>query len=99
MRIPISDKHFNSIKVRLKLNIKFNINVYQKFQFHKGTIKTAMPHSSRRGQTNFNSIKVRLKHAYLSKCLLDNSLFQFHKGTIKTAMRIRTPAAISISIP
>ena len=32
--------HFNSIKVRLKLNFSGIGSAVQKFQFHKGTIKT-----------------------------------------------------------
>ena len=55
-----------------------------KFQFHKGTIKTADAYGQKRQNSNFNSIKVRLK-------LIINVLrsaatigFQFHKGTIKT---------------
>ena len=31
---------FNSIKVRLKLNINGNVQYVLTFQFHKGTIKT-----------------------------------------------------------
>ena len=32
--------NFNSIKVRLKLNVTIELRKIQKFQFHKGTIKT-----------------------------------------------------------
>ena len=32
--------HFNSIKVRLKLNPYFALGNMSSFQFHKGTIKT-----------------------------------------------------------
>ena len=32
--------YFNSIKVRLKLNIQTNTGRLMQFQFHKGTIKT-----------------------------------------------------------
>ena len=34
--------------------------------------------------TNFNSIKVRLKHSAGEAYTIPSSLFQFHKGTIKT---------------
>ena len=33
-----------------------------KFQFHKGTIKTFASLSEDKGNADFNSIKVRLKH-------------------------------------
>ena len=35
-------------------------------------------------QPYFNSIKVRLEHAYFNK-VLSGDAFQFHKGTIRTA--------------
>ena len=54
------------------------------FQFHKGTIKTSKETGNRKCKIyNFNSIKVRLKHA-VAVADTQNSLFQFHKGTIKT---------------
>ena len=38
--VPPVYEHFNSIKVRLKLDINPQINQALSFQFHKGTIKT-----------------------------------------------------------
>ena len=35
--------NFNSIKVRLKLNVIAAADVFSVFQFHKGTIKTVTP--------------------------------------------------------
>ena len=49
-------------------------------------------------QTNFNSIKVQLKHTEL-KIFLINALFQFHKGTIKAEQGIPPAVSRSISIP
>ena len=50
----------------------------------KNTIKTSQLLRTGNGMSDFNSIKVRLKHTSLcdkSKAFLS---FQFHKGTIKT---------------
>ena len=63
------------------------VSVNGKFQFHKGTIKTALMHLAEKAPGYFNSIKVRLKqgnHAVYRVIIL---LFQFHKGTIKTIVR------------
>ena len=53
------------------------------FQFHYGTIKTAVLLSIQSDKRNFNSIMVRLKHLmqYLKS---EIRAFQFHYGTIKT---------------
>ena len=40
--------------------------------------------------TDFNSIKVRLKHAANAGANVVRA-FQFHKGTIKTGFRYRSP--------
>ena len=53
------------------------------FQFHKGTIRTSYRVTIVAGDTNFNSIKVRLEPLYLLY-IVSTSLFQFHKGTIRT---------------
>ena len=53
--------NFNSIKVRLKLDICCDFIKFDKFQFHKGTIKTSLKLSCNLRLQNFNSIKVRLK--------------------------------------
>ena len=53
------------------------------FQFHKGTIKTKAAKKSLCLSLDFNSIKVRLKHAETDNAKAAK-LFQFHKGTIKT---------------
>ena len=54
-----------------------------KFQFHKGTIKTARGKMEQGRAADFNSIKVRLKRA-TSTASCHIVIFQFHKGTIKT---------------
>ena len=43
MLLPVHFKfcHFNSIKVRLKPARQIHVQAGQRFQFHKGTIKTA----------------------------------------------------------
>ena len=58
--------NFNSIKVRLKLvHCYFPQTGLTVFQFHKGTIKTALTNSLGVRVTYFNSIKVRLKQPKL----------------------------------
>ena len=59
-----------------------------RFQFHKGTIKTAALNETQGALNNFNSIKVRLKHNYAS-AFRAVAEFQFHKGTIKTHLDLR----------
>ena len=52
------------------------------FQFHYGTIKSAVVPTMQTGAPNFNSTMVRLKvrnNAKISKI----TAFQFHYGTIK----------------
>ena len=58
--------NFNSIKVRLKLDINPQVNQNLIFQFHKGTIKTLLMLFLSLRINNFNSIKVRLKLACVS---------------------------------
>ena len=55
------DDNFNSIKVRLKLFAHNIIVALDKFQFHKGTIKTSDEEKKNIQDAYFNSIKVRLK--------------------------------------
>ena len=76
--------HFNSIKVRLKLQAIAALALSGKrFQFHKGTIKTLLTLSKLSFHSHFNSIKVRLKplEETNEEAFAE---FQFHKGTIKT---------------
>ena len=60
----------------------------QKFQFHKGTIKTSAPIDFIIIATHFNSIKVRLKLDIQLPVQNILALFQFHKGTIKTGVLV-----------
>ena len=69
------------------------------FQFHKGTIKTLLLLTIYLIFNNFNSIKVRLKHANVYHSFLSYYEFQFHKGTIKTAIVKRSGDCENISIP
>ena len=59
----MSDKelNFNSIKVRLEQLALANLRDLNKFQFHKGTIRTHRGEVSLVGEVDFNSIKVRLE--------------------------------------
>ena len=53
--------NFNSIKVRLKRTAVRELDLADKFQFHKGTIKTWQMMRMHAWMIYFNSIKVRLK--------------------------------------
>ena len=53
--------HFNSIKVRLELETTKNVKQDTRFQFHKGTIRTAEARQYCCIRLYFNSIKVRLE--------------------------------------
>ena len=52
---------FNSIKVRLEQHTARTLGTVEQFQFHKGTIRTALGHYDGEKVENFNSIKVRLE--------------------------------------
>ena len=75
--------YFNSIKVRLELDVRQEPITFNEFQFHKGTIRTGMNGKVICQDTHFNSIKVRLerKNNIITSSAI---LFQFHKGTIRT---------------
>ena len=53
------------------------------FQFHYGTIKSAVITQIKTGDTYFNSTMVRLK-VERAMCFLNQIRFQFHYGTIKS---------------
>ena len=74
--------HKGAIKTQLLFTGSFTAS---QFQFHKGTIKTLNSKPLLTALTDFNSIKVRLKHAELKTSFDRFDGFQFHKGTIKTA--------------
>ena len=55
--------YFNSIKVRLELDLSMRkLFTAKVFQFHKGTIRTHLRNQAIAWICNFNSIKVRLEH-------------------------------------
>ena len=56
----------------------------QRFQFHKGTIRTKTLARGLDCRFNFNSIKVRLEHYIEKEQKQTEREFQFHKGTIRT---------------
>ena len=68
------------------------------FQFHKGTIRTALSATLQNTLANFNSIKVRLEQALQALPLMAIT-FQFHKGTIRTYLRFFQKGFDAISIP
>ena len=54
--------YFNSIKVRLEPSAGSAVEgASDRFQFHKGTIRTSRKTSNLMPSLNFNSIKVRLE--------------------------------------
>ena len=61
--------YFNSIKVRLKPAGSDPVGADPSFQFHKGTIKTALTAKGNTLRNYFNSIKVRLKPCWQGYCL------------------------------
>ena len=60
---------FNSIKVRLEQSTVLSISLYQKFQFHKGTIRTAEIYEYERNITRFQF------HKGTIRTLLNNLMF------------------------
>ena len=73
--------YFNSIKVRLELILHPNCISLQKFQFHKGTIRTCLTVSrSPRTVCNFNSIKVRLEQDWFIRFL---NIFNFNSIKVR----------------
>ena len=54
--------YFNSIKVRLERALVAEYSKPNKFQFHKGAIRTQRDRFRVIPEENFNSIKVRLEH-------------------------------------
>ena len=56
--------YFNSIKVRLEQTTQTVVNKQQRFQFHKGTIRTSYAGQPALHNSHFNSIKVRLELQY-----------------------------------
>ena len=59
------EKHFNSIKVQLEQTPIFRKGRHILFQFHKGTIRTALGNEIGKKGYHFNSIKVQLEHEVL----------------------------------
>ena len=95
----VIEPHFNSIKVRLKHDVKQYATDFWLFQFHKGTIKTEVTVQIACQHLNFNSIKVRLKLPTQTSPSDSACTFQFHKGTIKTEVKTRSCLPCVISIP
>ena len=79
----IPNHNFNSIKVRLKLQLIKSERRTQIFQFHKGTIKTNNDKTWCKDAHPFQFHKGTIKTCLTpyKRVLL---VFQFHKGTIKT---------------
>ena len=81
-------EYFNSIKVRLKPQYRFEVNAPQLFQFHKGTIKTLPAQRSIAEMTIFQFHKGTIKTLLTLRGSVLRLLFQFHKGTIKTIWNV-----------
>ena len=83
-------RYFNSIKVRLKPNpLRYYLKP-DKFQFHKGTIKTGYLYTLAKSDKHFNSIKVRLKHFAISNSKSFNIYFNSIKVRLKPNATIAT---------
>ena len=76
-------QNFNSIKVRLKPQMKCLMGSCETFQFHKGTIKTNVCVFDGTASLHFNSIKVRLKHDDTSVVFL----YSHHFNSIKVRLK------------
>ena len=92
-------RDFNSIKVQLEQIERNPYSLKQKFQFHKGTIRTTNTGKFYIKDTYFNSIKVQLEQMCFNLRLKVNIIFQFHKGTIRTVGEIDPTLHFCISIP
>ena len=90
--------YFNFIKKQLSRLFGLQAESLRKFQFHKGTIKTANGDEYLARLEHFNSIKVQLK-LELGVLCVHLYQFQFHKGTIKTLQRWLLRFRLLISIP
>ena len=76
--------YFNSIKVRLKLDIRLLVlRLHRHFNSIKVRLKPPKEHDKQIQVHYFNSIKVRLKQQQFMQPQ-QYRIFQFHKGTIKT---------------
>ena len=92
------DAYFNSIKVRLTLDVKRLLPLSKEFQFHKGTINPKSALHNYDSFMYFNSIKVRLTLTFvLNRHFL--IIFQFHKGTINPVAGMADVFLTYISIP
>ena len=58
--------NFNSIKVQLRQTAVFLDLCFERFQFHKGTIKTITANASTAKKVYFNSIKVQLRQELIT---------------------------------
>ena len=93
MREPL--RHFNSIKVQLEPTTFLARRLFDKFQFHKGTIRTNYLEGKNEVDLHFNSIKVQLEPIYAVDTPFAVIQFQFHKGTIRTALSRRYTLYVS----
>ena len=78
-------QNFNSIKVRLEQTTVLTPVVISSFQFHKGTIRTAVNRLMYDNVFRFQFHKGTIRTARATDQFSSESLFQFHKGTIRTA--------------
>ena len=76
--------YFNSIKVRLELNIISRKKSSRKFQFHKGTIRTISLFCLFPWWLPFQFHKGTIRTVNSATGVFSVAKFQFHKGTIRT---------------
>ena len=80
--------NFNSIKVRLEQEFSPHSDLFDPFQFHKGTIRTMISCIHVPSHIHFNSIKVRLElRLIIGDCFL---LFYFN------SIKVRLEHSISL---
>ena len=92
-------QYFNSTMVRLKATALQLSNIKNRFQFHYGTIKSALPQASTVALSYFNSTMVRLKDRNTCEGKGGSHEFQFHYGTIKSNSNYFSKIPDDISIP
>ena len=80
------NSYFNSIKVQLEQAAGLNPYLMLEFQFHKGTIRTAMVYLIQINLFNFNSIKVQLELPVRNLLTIIN----LHFNSIKVQLELAT---------
>ena len=82
--------NFNSIKVRLEPSLLIPSDLWFRFQFHKGTIRTGWRTSLPVRSVLFQFHKGTIRTELNLWVRTNPRIFQFHKGTIRTMKRYVT---------